>query len=379
MKVTTSIGAAIALVSLAACGATGTPTVPPSTSSPILGSTSSPSSTPAQTVPPTLPLALFSTKSGLEVVNDQGVVQWGLTQTQMEVMVGQNPKLDQGPFQLDTNNVNPVAAGPNVLIVGLPAASTPPPVVVVLSSVGKVLGRESMTGPTPDDARVVGSPNGTQWAWTVTLGTNSSGQKYGEVELAGIGVPTHTLYKWTAPIGASEAVNHWTDAGIILERTGTNATCTQYYSLSSAAFIINPDTGSLSNLFSGNAQFLAATSKVKVAGLYGNPDGVSINGVVSSESGPFVVVGANVSPDESHVLINRENFLGQCGGNVPTDSVELVTVAPQSHIDVRKIWESGWLNNSEFLAASNMAYNLQGQPVKEIAPAGWNYLGTVSG
>jgi hypothetical protein len=394
MKFTTIIGTAIVGAALAACGSTVTPTVRPSTPSPILISTSTPSSvplsptptasaTPVQTVPPTPPLALFSTNTGFEVVNDQGVVQWGLTTTQMEVMVGQNPKLDKGPFQTDTNNAFPVPAGPNVLLVGLPAASTPPPVVVVLSSAGKALGRGSVTGPTPDFGQLVGSPNGTEWAWNVTLGKNKVGQSFGEVEVAGIGVPTRTIYRWTAPVGASEAVNFWTDAGIILQRTAGNTTCTQYYSLNSAAFIINPLTGSLTDLFSGNEQFIYATNTVKVAGLYSNPNGVSVNGTVYSEAGPFVVVGGNVSPDGAHVVVNRENFLGQCGGNIPTDSAVLVTVATHSHIDIANVWESGWLNNSEFLVVDSKGhdwiYNLEGKLVKELIPETWLYLGIVSG
>ncbi len=380
MKVTAiAIGAAVALVGIAACGSTTTPSVPPSTPTPASSPTPTPSATPVQTVPPTLPLALFSTKNGLEVVNDQGVVQWGLTTTQMETMVDQNPKLDSGPFQLDTNNANPVPAGPNIFIVGLPNASTPPPIVVVLSSAGKTLGSGPVSGPTPDFGLVVSSPNGTEWAWNVTLGKNKAGQYFGAVEIAGIGVPTHTIYKWTAPVGATEAVNYWTDAGIILQRTGSNTTCTQYYSLNNAAFIINPITGSLSDLFSGNQQFIYATSEVKVAGLYSNPNAVSINGTVYSEAGPFVVTGANVSPGGGHVVVNRENFLGQCGGNVPIDSALLVDVDTHSQIALPKLWESGWLNSSEFIAASNMAYNLQGKPVNEIAPAAWHYLGSVSG
>ena len=363
---------------LAACGG-GTSPSSPSRSTPTPTATPTLVPTPVQTVPPTPPLALFSTSTGFEVVDDQGLAQWGLTTTQMEKMVGQNPQLDKGPFQLDTNNVNPVVAGPNVLLVGLPAASTPPPVVVVLSSAGKTLGSGPVSGPTPDFGLLVGSLDGTEWAWNVTLGKNKAGQNFGEVEIAGIGVPTHTIYKWTAPIGASEAVNYWTDAGIILQRTGSNTTCTQYYSLNNAAFIINPITGSISDLFSGDQQFIYATSEVKVAGLYSNPNGVSINGTVYSEAGPFVVVGANVSPDGEHVLVNRENFLGQCGGNIPTDSAVLVNVATHSHIDIPNLWGSGWLNNSEFIASSNMAYNLQGKPVKEIAPGGWHYLGVVSG
>jgi hypothetical protein len=394
MKVTAIIGAAIALVGLAACGSTATPGVRPSTPSPTLVATPSPSSspstntptpspTPVQTVP--APLAVFLTNAGLEVVNDQGVAQWGLTTAQMEKMVGQNPALDTGPFQSDTNGMNMVVAGPNVLLAGIPSAKTPPPVVVVLSSTGKTLGSGSLSGPTPDFDTIVGSPNGTEWAWNVTLGKNKAGQNFGEVEIAGIGVPTHTIFRWTAPIGASEAVNHWTDAGIILERSGSNATCTQYFSLNSAAFIINPVTGSLSNLFTGDEQFLAATTAVKVAGLYSNPDGVSINGVVSSEPGPFVVVSASadVSPDGNHVLVNRENFLGQCGGNIPKDSVELVTVATQSHVDIPNIWEAGWLNNSEFLVVDtkgvNWVYNLEGELVQKLTPANWEFLGVVSG
>jgi hypothetical protein len=383
MKVTIIIGAAIALVGLAACGSTATPTVRPSIPSPTLIATPSPSSTPAQTVPPTLPLALFSTKNGLEVVNDQGVAQWGLTTTQMETMVGQNPQLDKGPFQLDTNNANPVPAGPNVLIVGLPGASTPPPVVIVLSSAGKTLGSGGVSGPTPDFGLLVGSPNGTEWAWNVTLGKNKAGQNFGEVEIAGIGVPTHTIYRWTAPIGASEAVNYWTPAGIILQRTASNTTCTQYYSLGNAAFIINPITGSISDLFSGDQQFIYATSAIEVAGLYSNPNGVSINGTVYSEAGPFVVTGAHVSPDGEHVVVNRENFLGQCGGNTPTDSALLINVATHSYIVIPNVWPAGWLNSSEFIGSgpriTTWLYDLQGKPVKEIGAASWNYLGVVSG
>jgi hypothetical protein len=317
----------------------------------------------------------------MEFVNSQGIVAWVMTNAQMEQAVRETQadiNLGDGP--------SPESAGPNILLRYAPGGSSSSVVVVISGDTGQVLGR----GTAPNsDGQIVASPSGTEWAWNIDLGTTASGHDHGEIELAGLGVPVHTLFDWTAPTGYSDQVNYWTDAGIILQRISNNAYCIDYYAIGNAAFIVNPLTGTITNLFSGNDQFLYATKEVHVSGFYANTDGVYIRGAsypggIYSEGGSEVVVGADPSPDGVHVVVNREgyNFDGTCNVVPAKDYVELINGATQSHLDVASIWESGWLSNVGFIASKQNAtwlYNLQGKPQELLANSSWLFVGVVSG
>jgi hypothetical protein len=319
------------------------------------------------------------TTGNMELVNSQGV-DWVMTAAQMEQAVGETQadiSMGYGP--------TPEPAGPNVLLI-YPGGSTTTAIVVVSGITGKVLGR----GHAPNASRqIVGSPSGTEWAWIVDLGTNSTGHAYGTIELAGLGVPVHTLFNWTAPTGYSEAVNYWTDAGIILQRISSNATCIQSYADGNAAFLINPITGTVTTLFSGYDQFIFVNKEVQVSGFYGATEAVYIKG--QSYSGQIypdgmsqIVEGANPSPDGVHVVVNRVGFDGTCNVVASQDFVELIDGVTQGRVDFADIQASGWLNNDEFIAAAPNTsgawlYNLQGKPVKLLAGPPWLFQGVVSG
>jgi hypothetical protein len=105
-----------------------------------------------------------------------------------------------------------------------------------------------------------------------------------------------------APVAFSEGLGGWTSAGIILLRVGFGDSCDPGYTTSGwATFIINPSTGVLSSLFSGNEQYLDADSQDKVAWRSNDGHSVAINGVIYSESKSLV--SADVSPDGDHVAV----------------------------------------------------------------------------
>jgi hypothetical protein len=109
---------------------------------------------------------------------------------------------------------------------------------------------------------------------------------------------------------------------------------------------------------------------------------VLINGVSYSE-GKSVVAFANISPDGTHVAIFRQSFNPCGGGNIPTTSIEMVTVANQSHYDLSLYFES-WFGNSDIFAANTngdtWVYTLDGKPVIEMnaVASGWQILGVLS-
>jgi hypothetical protein len=322
----------------------------------------------------------MSNSSGnVESLNSQGKVEWSMTGAQMAQTVGDTqPNVGFAPSPV------PQTGGPNMLIVYTPDGLNPT-VVVISGATGKVVGR----GTAPKSAgQLVGSPSGTEWAWMVDLGTNSTGHDHGEIELAGLGVPVHTLFYWTAPTGYYEQLNYWTDAGIVLQRISSDATCIQNYAFGNATFLINPATGTLTDLFSGSDQFLFVTKEVQIAGFYANSSGLSLKGEsyppqVYNEGGSEIVEGANPSPDGVHVAVNRVGFNGTCEIVVADDYVELINGATQSTLDIGHIWENGWLDNQDFIAltpypSSIWLYNLQGKPVKLLATSAWSLVGTVS-
>jgi hypothetical protein len=169
---------------------------------------------------------------------------------------------------------------------------------------------------------------------------------------------------------------------------------------SNAWFTINPDTGKLAELFTGNEGFLGASSGDTVASVSTDPHTVLINGVKYSES-KSVLAGAAISPDGGRVAVMRVSF-NPCGsGNIPEDSIEIVNVADHTHVDLQGIQLVSWWDNNEIIAVSDTEafnppptipaptgdttppiwiYTLQGQKASEITRANspWSYQGVLS-
>jgi hypothetical protein len=374
---------------LAACGTTAATTThsssptPTPTETPALVPTPSP--TPVPTPAPVPPLALFYTDlGGMEVVNAQGVEQWGLTNPQEGQLFGLTAK------QASNYNLGPQSGNSNLFFFYQPTP-TSTTVVVVLSRTGKLLGRG--TAPALDNAASFeNSPTGTSWAWTIDQTPNAAGQHHGIVEVGGLGQANRIVYRWVAPSGFTEQLDGWTNTGIILQRTpvGGPFPCGGYDNSGYGWFAINPTTGSLTNLVSGNEQLMltlgggggTAGSGVIVASLLNDVHSVLINGVKYAES-KSIVAEANISPDGAHVAVDRESFNPCGGGNIPSSSIELVTLANQSHVDLPNLQLASWWDDNEIVASGGgglWIYTLQGKPVSQIVPDNtqWLYQGALS-
>jgi hypothetical protein len=150
-----------------------------------------------------------------------------------------------------------------------------------------------------------------------------------------------------------------------------------------AWFSINPVSDTLTELFTGTNQYQDASSGVTVATPIDAPHTVLINGVSYSES-KSVVASATISPDGAHVAIFRESFDPCGGGAVPTTSIEMITVANQSHIDLSTLYFESWFGASDIFAAppsgDTWVYTLDGKPIIQISPVGspWQILGVLS-
>ena len=315
----------------------------------------------------------------MEVVNAQGVEQWGLTNAQEGQLFGLTAA------QASKYNLEPQAGNSNLFFFyqASPVSSNK---VVVLSRTGKLLG--TGTAPAlPGSGSVsytwsfVVSPIGTEWAWPVDETPNSVGQHHGVVEVGGLGEANRILYRWVAPVGFTETLVGWTDTGIIMQRTEDEYCGSGNNPAADAWFAINPGTGKVTELFTGNERFLGASSGVTVAGLLNDPHTVLINGVSYSES-KSIVGGASISPDGAHVAVYRESFNPCGGGKIPQTSIEIVTPASHSHVDLQNLALEGWWDNNDILAAANASlwiYTLQGKAVSEILPASspWLFDGDV--
>jgi hypothetical protein len=395
-------------VLLAACGTTAATTThssspaPTPTATTILVPTPSPTAVP--TPAPEPPLAVLfggpdSPQGGLEVVNGQGAEQWGITYAQEGKFFGltaqQAGNFTPGDFQIGGSN----------LFFFYQATPTSPNKIAVVSRTGKLLGIG--TAPAlPDSSSVsyywsfVVSPTGTEWAWPVDQTPTAAGQHHGVVEVGGLGETNRILYRWAAPVGFSETLAGWTDAGIIMQRSEDEYCGYGENTAEDAWFAINPSTGKLTELFTGNDRFMAASSGVTVAGLLNDPHTVLINGVRYSES-KSVLAGAAISPDGGRVAVMRISFNPCGGGNIPEDSIEIVNVANHTHVDLHGIQLVSWWDNNEIIAVSDTEsynppptipvptgdtrppiwiYSLQGQKVSEIIPANflWSYQGVLS-
>jgi hypothetical protein len=326
-------------------------------------------------------LAVLSQGQELKVVNTQGVEQFELSNAAMMTIFGVSAtqEVTQG------FGINSAIAGSNIYLF----YETPQGVhrVAEISRAGKVIAM----GTAPSSA-VVFSPSGTQWAWSVDQSPanelNNLGpgppyyQHHGVIDVGGLGQPTRTVYKWVAPAGFTEGLDGWTNTGIIVQRWEYGG-CGILYDPAAAWFALNPSTGKLTELFTGNDQFMGASSGVTVAALINDAHAVLINAVRYAES-KSTITGANISPDGAHVAVSRISSYQGCAGYIPKNTVELVTVANQSHVDLQNLTADGWWSDTEFVASpldgSTWLYTLAGKQVSEIcsATSGWGYSGELS-
>lgn len=389
------IGTGFAVVGLAACGSSPSSSIRPATPSPSLVATASPSSVPVTTLPtpsptsrPTPPpapplalsLAVFSDSSGnVELVNNRGVVIKKFSLVQIQKLSG-------------TDNTVVATAGPNILLenyVGGFNDDTTPTTVVVISRSGTVLGRG--VGTVPNGITMVGSPDGTQWAWLEQLGTNAKGQAFGALELGGISAPNRDLFNWVAPKGYSEEMNYWTNAGIILQRMSNSQLDCQGWDPGDAAFAINPKTGSISNLFSGNDQFVIAAQGVRVSASFADAYVAYVNGMIFSELAEMV--GGSASPNGLQLALYRDAPSPICGNGTVTPSVEMINLELQDptipgavyrvHVDLTNVTGIAWMDNTELIGSpvdgGSWLYSLDGKKGKELASPAWGFVGVLPG
>jgi hypothetical protein len=382
---------------LAACGTGASPSSPSRstpTPTPVPTLVPTPSPTAIPTPAPEPPLALFYQGQGaMEVVNAQGVEQWGLTNAQEGQLFGVTAA------QASNYNLGPQAGNSNLFFF-YQASPTSPNKVAVLSRTGKLLGTGTAPAlPSAGDVSYswafVVSPTGTSWAWPVDQTPNSAGQHHGVVEVGGLGETNRIVYRWVAPVGFTEMLVGWTNTGIIMQRV-QDGPCGGPDPALSAWFAINPSTGKLIELFTGNDQFMAASSGVTVAGLLNDAHAVLINGVKDSES-KSIAAGASISPDGTHIAVFRESFNPCGGGKVPQTSIEIVTLANHGHVDLQNLGLAGWWGNDEIVAyppdnappppgangyesGGSWIYTLQGKPVSQIGRVNtpWMYQGELS-
>jgi hypothetical protein len=391
---------------LAACGTTAATTAhsssptPTPTATTILVPTPSPTAVP--TPAPEPPLAVFfggpdSQQGGLEVANGQGVEQWGLTNVQEGQLFGLTAK------QASNYNLAPQMGGSNLFFF-YQATPTSANKVAVVSRTGKLLGMGTAPAlPSPGEASYtwsfVVSPTATEWAWPVDQTPNASGKHHGVVEIGGLGEANRILYRWVAPVGFTEILVGWTDTGIIMQRVEDEYCGGGTDPAADAWLAINPGTGKLTELFTGNERFFGASSGDTVAGLINDPHTVLINGVKYSES-KSIPAGASISPDGAHVGVLRVSFNPCGGGAIPKDSIEIVNVADHTHVDLQNLQLASWWGNNEIVASPTgpndnpspppgangyesgtlWIYTLQGKPVSEILQANtqWLYQGELS-
>jgi hypothetical protein len=383
VKLTVFLAATITALGLTACAASA-PTHPTSSTN----STPIPTFTPAATATPTLaptptavptpapepPLALFFQQDStpqdqaIEVVNGQGVEQWGLTSAQMGQYFGLTAEQSN---QLDASELTYEVGGSHLLFFYL--ASPTLVKVVVVSRTGQVLGRG--TAPGLAYWGLVVSPDGTSWAWSDDQTPNATGRHHGVIEVGGLSEANRIVYSWVAPVGYTESLAAWTNTGIIMDRTQGPGPCGS--NLTTAWFVINPTTGKLSDLFTGNDQFLDASSGVATAGLLNDAHAVLVNGVIYSET-KSLPWAASISPDGTHVAIARVANTSACSpSETAKETTEMVTVASRTHTDLNLNFVSWW-NNTEILAngpgLSFGLYTLQGQAVSEILPVNTPWL-----
>ena len=300
------------------------------------------------------------------MINGRGVEQWELTDPTMEQIFGVSAKQAAS----EGFGVTAEEAGPNLVLFDGDTSNAAD--VAVLSHAGTVIGTASI--PSATNGFYVSSPDGTQWAWSVDQGADADGE-HGVIEVGGLAEPVRTVYQWSAPANATEQLNGWYSTGIIVHRFENSASSDS----ADAWFALDPTTGTVQELFTGNERYLLARNGDVAAALTNDPSTVLINGVQYAESDPLVgnADPADISPDGSYVAVSRTGPSG--------DSIELVTVSDQSHVDLPNLTDYGWWTDNELLALTPSGdiwiYTIGGQRVSEIyaADSGWWYHGAMLG
>ncbi len=230
--------------------------------------------------------------------------------------------------------------------------SPTPGTVAVLDHNGKVIGTGAF------DAGVYGTdiaadPSGSQWAWSVddlAASADTNVRHRGGIMVAGLGIPKHSVYSWVAPLGATDRVGAWTDLGIVMKRF-TFGGCGPGFLPDTASFLIDPQSGTLTDLFSGQA-YLDAQHQVRVARSAQSSSNVSVNGVSYDQQGT-ILNGAWVSPDGTRVGVARLQPL-PCAQGPATAlvSTELITVATGTRASLPGCEISGWFDATHFACSA---------------------------
>ena len=325
----------VVLGPIGACGSTAGGTTAAVT--PITHPAFTPTAVP--TPPPPPPLALIQSGHALAAFDAAGHMQWSLTASAVDALVSAVPD----------DFVVARTAGPNVIISRLPIRATNGGNLVVLDRTGQVIGSGSLTpiGYATHATDIFGSPTGTEWAWSVNDTPASAPvtqHAYGRILVAGIGVPQHTVFSWVASTGSSsESVAAWTDMGIVMERVGPGG-CGIGFHGDEASFLIDPSTGTLTNLFTGGEHYGDARHNVRVA-FASRSSAVLVNGITFHGS---VASDVFVSPDGSRVGVQRFSQ-GGCAGGSPTLSTQVIDVTSGAHMDIAGCGITGWLDITEFV------------------------------
>jgi hypothetical protein len=327
------------LAALVGCGSAGSATTPvgvaSSRTSPATA-TSAPTAAPAPA--PLPPLAVIQSASSLAAVNASGQVQWSLTQAEMDTL------LSAAPHDTITARV----AGPNVILSVVAAGATAQGRLVVLDGTGTSLGAGTFT-PNHFADDVFGAPTGSEWAYSVDESPASADRHHGTIVVAGIGVAAHTVFSWVAPAGGyNELVAGWTDMGIVMERIGLGG-CGLGFHPDTASFLVDPATGTLTDLFSGD-HYADSRHGVKAAFAAQSSSAVVVNGTRFDEAGT-VADGVYVSPDGSRVGVGRFSVVVCAGSPTLTVSTELIDVSSGAHSDVSGCEISGWFDTGHFVCS----------------------------
>lgn len=349
-----------AVLATAACGAPGG--VKGLSTTPSAQQPSGPAATATATLPPPPPLAVIRTDSSVAAVDGAGQTQWSLSNASV------NRLLSTGT----NDDVTAQAAGGDVFLFGFHLFITKRVAgsVAVLDRAGNVMGLGSFDS-TVLCCDVAGGPSGTQWAWSVddSLDAPDGAQHHGRIMVEGLGIPAHSVYAWVAPVGSTERVGAWTDMGIVMQRVSL-AGCGVGFHPDTASFLVDPLTGALTSLFSGQA-YLDASHRVRVALSPRSQSTVVVNGADHSQAGT-IVDGAYVSPDGTRVGVARLTPIPCASGESARAGTELITVATGREAVLPGCEIRGWFDTTHFVCAAfnSTTYVLHDLAGKEVATLG---------
>jgi hypothetical protein len=141
-----------------------------------------------------------SSAQQLEVMNGEGVKEWGLTVAQEGQYFGLTAQ------QYGPGSNAPQIGGSDLFFFfqSTPASANQ---VAVVSRTGTLIGLGTAPAVNPS-ANGMGpfqvSPSGAEWAWTTDETPNASGKHQGVVEVGGLGEANRVVYRWVAPAGFTE-------------------------------------------------------------------------------------------------------------------------------------------------------------------------------